>query len=163
MRSRSTLTPRSRLKTKASGFSCGARKNIITKQLHHWSIDEKGSLYNMRCTLAEEDNRRQSIHRCSGKPNVKPLGENISYFKHSTQFGDHLASALAGGQFNFSFSQRGNVAASRRLEGFQKRSRFLPVRIDACDLQERKVKIMGLKSNRPQVDGRDNQQDDLPN
>lgn len=78
MRSRSTLTPRSRLKTKASGFSCGARKNIITKQLHHWSIDEKGSLYNMRCTLAEEDDRRQSIHRCSGKPNVKPLGENIS-------------------------------------------------------------------------------------
>ena len=80
MRSRSTLTPRSRLKTKARGFSCGARKNINIHQLYddHWTIGKEGNLYNMRRTLAEEGDRRQSIHGYSGKPNVTPSGEKTS-------------------------------------------------------------------------------------
>ena len=56
-----------------------------------------------------------------------------------SEFGNHLASALAGGHFNLSFHQWGNVAVSRCFEGLRKRSRSLSVGIDACDLQEQKL------------------------
>ena len=103
---RPLLTPRPRLKTKVSCFSCREIKDVKRHK------QQKKRRY----TLVEEHGKKRSSRWCSGRPNVRPwqwkhLWNTIEHNE------SHLAFVLTRGYLNLSLIQLSNAdTVGRRLE-----------------------------------------------